>query len=61
MLGKVTIILYYLNLGKIKCNLGENVKTYPEQIQRNLSFDTSLAKTVLKGHVTCFKGFARVI
>lgn len=61
MLGKVTIILYYFNLEKIKCNLGENEKTYPEQIQKNLSFDTSLAKIVLKGHVICFKGFTRVI
>lgn len=61
VLGKVTIILYYFNLGKIKCNLGEKCKTYPKQIQSNPTFDTSLAKTVLKGPGICFEGFARVI
>lgn len=60
VLRQVTIILYYFNLGKIKCNLGEKSKPYPKQIQRNLPFDTSLAKTVLQEPVICFERFARV-
>jgi hypothetical protein len=52
MFGKLTMILFYLILRQIQCNLGENLNTPWKQVKKSLPFDTGFAKiAVLKAMV----------